>query len=375
MKIVFTGGGTGGHFYPIIAVAEELTEQIEQAGYLDIELFYISSEPYDQELLDKHNIKYIELPTGKNRVYFSFKNVTDFFKIAGAIIRSFFILFHIFPDVIFTKGGYPSFPVMVVARFLRIPVIVHESDTVPGRANLYAAKFAEKIAVSYPEAAAKFPQGKTAHTGNPVRREILNPIVEGSHQALDLQEGVPTIFVVGGSQGAQMLNEIMLRTAPKLLDTYQVIHMVGPKNFDDFQAPLSVAIGQHPNKKRYKSMSYMDAERIRQAAGIADIVVSRAGSALFEIAAWGTPSIIVPITKSNGDHQKRNAYAYAREGACTVIEEINLSPSIFIAEIDRIHNDPQTQERMRKAAQSFGSAEASGRIAEQIMNVIKRHKN
>lgn len=374
MKIVFTSGGSGGHFYPIIAVAEQLSKLIEKEGYLDIELFYISNNPYNQELLDKYNITYVELSTGKSRIYFSLNNILDYFKILYAIIKSFFILYKIFPDVIFSKGGYPSFPVTVIARFLRIPVIIHESDTVPGRANLYAAKFAEKIAISYSEASEYFPKEKTALTGNPVRSEVLNPIIEGSHKALGLDEGVPILFVIGGSQGAQIINNIMLQVAERLLDKYQIIHQVGPKNYDVFQASLSVAIEKHPHKKRYKALSYMDAEMIRQTAGIADIVISRAGSALYEIAAWGIPSIIIPITKSNGNHQKNNAYSYARHGGCTVIEEVNLSPNIFITGIDRIYDDNNLKIKMRNAASTFGNKDAAMLIAMQILNVIKRHR-
>lgn len=374
MKIAFTGGGTGGHFYPIIAIAEQLTKLIEQEGYLNIELYYISNKPYNQELLDKYNLKFVKLSTGKNRIYFSVKNFFDYFKIVGGIVRAFSLLFKMFPDVIVSKGGYPSFPVTFVARFLGIPVIIHESDTVPGRANIFAAKFAEKIAVSYAEAAAAFPKEKVALTGNPVRSEVLNPIRDGSHDALNLDSNRPTILVLGGSQGAEIINDIMLRSASALLDTFQIVHQVGPKNYDSLQGPLSIAIENHPNKAGYKAMSYMDSEQVRQAAGVADLVISRAGSTLFEIAAWALPSIIIPITESNGDHQRKNAYAYARQGGCIVIEEVNLSPSIFVAEIERVHTDQELRQRMITAAQSFGNDRAALVIAEQVMSVLKRHK-
>ena len=151
MKIVLTSGG-GGHFYPMIAVAESLNEIALREKIISYELIYISDSPYDQRALDDANIKFYELPTGKNRIYFSLQNIFDAIKTFFAIIKAIFILYNIFPDVVFSKGGYPVVPVVIAARFLGIPVIIHESDSYPGRANKMASRWAKKIAISYKEA-------------------------------------------------------------------------------------------------------------------------------------------------------------------------------------------------------------------------------
>ena len=160
MKIVFTGGGTGGHFYPIIAVAEEINKIAKEEKLLEPELFYIAPDPYDKRALYENNITFKKSPAGKMRRYFSFWNFLDIFKTAFGVIKSTFQIFSIYPDVVFSKGGYASFPTVFASKILRIPVIIHESDAVPGRANLWAGKFARKVAVSYPEAVSYFEKEK-----------------------------------------------------------------------------------------------------------------------------------------------------------------------------------------------------------------------
>lgn len=172
MKIVFTGGGTGGHFYPIIAIAQKLNKIIDKEKITGIKLYYLSNSPYDPEALIENNLNYEEINSGKRRTYTSIKNFFDLFKIFFGIIRAIFKLYSIYPDVVFGKGGYGSFPTLVAARFLRIPVIIHESDSAPGRVNEWAGRFANKIAISFPEAADFFPKNKVAWTGNPIRTEL-----------------------------------------------------------------------------------------------------------------------------------------------------------------------------------------------------------
>jgi hypothetical protein len=158
MKIAFTGGGTGGHFYPIIAVAQKTNQILTEEKILGAQLYYISTEPYDRQALFENNLIFEEITTGKLRVYFSFKNFFDIFKTIFGIIKGLIRVFSIYPDVIFSKGGYASFPTVFAARILRIPLIIHESDAAPGRANLWASKFAYKIAISFPESAEYFPK-------------------------------------------------------------------------------------------------------------------------------------------------------------------------------------------------------------------------
>ena len=385
MKVVFTGGGSGGHFYPIIAISQELSKLLEKEGFIDIKMYYISDKPYNKKLLEKNHLIFKQNKTGKLRVYFSPLNIFDAILTFFATLRAFSQLFNIYPDVVFSKGAYPSFPVTFAARFLGIPIIIHESDTVPGRANKIAGKYAKKIAISYPEAAQFFPEEKIALTGNPIRPELLlapseqsdfsgEPSSQGAYEALGLSEGVPTIFIIGGSQGAEVINDVMMNAGSKLLDSYQIIHQVGEKNIDGFKATMDIVLEKHEHKNRYKMLPYLNVEQMRMAAGVADLIISRGGSTIFEIAVWETPSIIIPITKTNGDHQRKNAYAYARTGACEVIDENNLTPNLFVAEIDRIYNDENLKMKMKDAARNFAKKDAAVKIAHEILGVLKKHK-
>lgn len=374
MKILFTGGGSGGHFYPIISIAEELNELCKQNRLLKPELYFMSTEPYNEGLLFDHSITFKKVSTGKLRRYFSLLNFLDVFKTFFGSLHAVWIVFTIYPDVVFGKGGYASFPALFAARILRIPVIIHESDTVPGKVNAWAGRFAEKIAVSYPESAHFFPTGKTAYTGNPIRKEIMIPLSEGAHEYLKLEENVPVVFILGGSQGAKIINETIMSALPNLVSKYQIIHQVGKKNIQAIQETAKIIIENNPHKDRYKPFDYLNVISMRMAAGAADIVISRAGSTIFEIASWAVPSIIIPITNSNGDHQKKNAYAYNRAGACVVIEEKNLTGNIVISEIDRIIGNQAEKESMKKAAQEFSRRDASALIAKEILAIALSHE-
>ena len=336
MKVVFTGGGTGGHFYPIIAIIERLNELLEREKFIDVEIYYLSDNPYDERILFENGVKFKKLTAGKLRRYFSFLNVIDLFKTIFGVIRAIGALYVLYPDVVVGKGGYASFPTLIAARILRIPVIIHESDSVPGRANIIASKFARRIAVSYPEAAEFFPKEKTAFTGNPIRRAVAIPMREGAHDILKLDSTVPIILILGGSQGAAIINDAIMQAAPRLTEKYQIIHQVGVKNLDAMQNMAEVVMGKSQYRDRYKMYGYLNEITLRTSAGVASLVISRAGSTIFEIAAWGIPSIIVPITDSNGDHQRKNAYAYARAGGCIVIEEENLTTNLISSEIERL---------------------------------------
>ena len=373
MKVVFTGGGTGGHFYPIIAIIERLNELLEREKFIDVEIYYLSDNPYDERILFENGVKFKKLTAGKLRRYFSFLNVIDLFKTIFGVIRAIGALYVLYPDVVVGKGGYASFPTLIAARILRIPVIIHESDSVPGRANIIASKFARRIAVSYPEAAEFFPKEKTAFTGNPIRRAVAIPMREGAHDILKLDSTVPIILILGGSQGAAIINDAIMQAAPRLTEKYQIIHQVGVKNLDAMQNMAEVVIGKSQYRDRYKMYGYLNEITLRTSAGVASLVISRAGSTIFEIAAWGIPSIIVPITDSNGDHQRKNAYAYARAGGCIVIEEANLTTNLISSEIERLMTDTPLREKMSTSAKSFAKNDAAEKIAEEVLFVLKEH--
>lgn len=374
MKILLTGGGSGGHFYPVIAVAEELNNLAKENHLLRPELYYMSTEPYNEGLLYENNIIFKQVSTGKIRRYFSIMNFLDLFKTAVGALKALGTVFSIYPDVVFGKGGYASFPAILAARLLRIPVVIHESDTVPGKVNAWAGKFADKIAVSYPESVTFFPQGKTAYTGNPVRKELMDSMSVGAQEFLKLEAGIPTVLVLGGSQGAQIINNVIIDALSDLVSRYQVIHQTGKNNIQSMKETANIVLGKNEHKDRYKPFDYLNLLSMRMAAGEADIIISRAGSTIFEISSWKKPSIIIPITNSNGDHQRMNAYSYARTGAAVVIEEKNLTSHIIVSEIDRIVGNPVEKEKMQIAAGSFARRDSARLIAQEILSIALSHE-
>ena len=376
MKIVFTGGGTGGHFYPLVAVAEKVNQIIDKEHIIGAKLYYISDNPYDKEILAENGLHFEKITTGKMRTYFSLKNFSDGLKTFFGLIGATFKLFSIYPDVVFGKGGYASFPTIFAARFLRIPVVIHESDSVPGRVNRWAGHFAKKVAVSFSEAADYFPKKTVAWTGQPIMAEIEHKATR--EEALDyfkMEPGLPVILVLGGSQGAELINNTILDALPRLTQNYQIIHQTGLKNFRVVAGQAEVVLGGIDKfKLRYYPVAYLNPLQMKMAAGAATVIVSRAGSTLFEIANWGVPSILVPFTNSNGDHSRKNAFNYARAGACSVVEEMNMTANILSSEIERILESQTDYEKMSQNAKAFGRPGAAEKIAEELVDIALSHE-
>jgi UDP-N-acetylglucosamine--N-acetylmuramyl-(pentapeptide) pyrophosphoryl-undecaprenol N-acetylglucosamine transferase len=375
MKILFTGGQTGGHFYPIIAVIEAIKDYTRENKMLEPNFYFMAPDPYNKKVLFDQQIRYIPVPAGKMRKYFSVMNFFDLFKTGFGIIKAVWKIFWIYPDVIFGKGGYGSFPALFAARILGIPVIIHESDTAPGRVNMWASKFARRIAISYPDAAEYFDKGKVAWTGNPVRKEIAHIAKEGAAEFLDLSPDLKTIFILGGSQGAQIINDVIIDSLPRLIQNYQIIHQTGKNNYKEVKETTDMILKDSPHYHRYKQFEYLDDLAMRMSAGAADLIISRAGSTIFEIAMWQIPTILIPITVSNNNHQRKNAYNYARSGAAIVVEEANLSDDLLISEIDRILNNSTIQEKMKAGAEIFSKPEAAKTIATEIMKILLEKEN
>ncbi|HNW71728.1 MAG TPA: UDP-N-acetylglucosamine--N-acetylmuramyl-(pentapeptide) pyrophosphoryl-undecaprenol N-acetylglucosamine transferase [Candidatus Paceibacterota bacterium] len=375
MKIVFAGGGTGGHFYPIIAVAQQLNKIIDEEKIIGAKLYYFSDSPYDKEALFQNGITFEQIKAGKMRTYFSTENFSDMFKTFFGIIGATYKLFKIYPDVVFGKGGYASFPTLVAAKILRIPILIHESDSAPGRVNMWAGKFADKVAVSFKDAADFFPKETVAWTGHPIRTEIEHKAER--NEALEyfkLENNLPVIFVVGGSLGAELINNTIIDALPRLLKNYQIIHQTGVRNFKMVTDRTKIVLSSPEEKSRYLPIAFLNPLQMKMAAGAASLIISRAGSTLFEIASWGVPAILVPFTNSNADHAKRNAFAYARIGACTVIEEMNMTANILSSEIERIIEDKKALDFMTNCAKAFNKTDGAFKIARELINIALSHE-
>ncbi|MDD2934925.1 MAG: UDP-N-acetylglucosamine--N-acetylmuramyl-(pentapeptide) pyrophosphoryl-undecaprenol N-acetylglucosamine transferase [Candidatus Pacebacteria bacterium] len=374
MKILLTGGGTGGHFYPMIAVAQHIRKISEENKLLQPEIFFVSDQPYDEDLLFRNEITFKKLSTGKLRLYFSIQNFFDIFKTTNAVIKALFMMWSIYPDVVFTNGGYGAFPMLFAAKFFRIPVVVHVTDTVPGKVALWASKFAKKISIGFPETADYLDKSKTAYTGNPIRRGLATPLEQGAHEFLKLEKETPTILILGGSQGSQIINDIIVDILPNLLEKYQIIHQTGKNNFDEVISRANMLIQDSSYKKRYKPFKYLDFLALKMAVGASDLIISRAGGSISEIAAWGIPSIVIPINSSAGDHQRKNAYSYARTGSTIVVEENNLTPHLLEAEIVNLMNNEEKRKQMAEATKKFAKLDAGEKIAQGILNIALGHE-
>ncbi len=197
---------------------------------------------------------------------------------------------------------------------------------------------------------------------------------EGAFEFFKLDKDLPVIYVTGGSQGAQALNEGLLAALPQLLQKYQVIHQTGDDNLKDISNRAKVIMGDNPNLARYHPVGYLNDLATRMAAGVASLVISRAGSTVFEIASWGLPSILVPLPTAAEDHQTKNAFAYARAGACVVIEQNNLTPGLLVSEVNRILSHEQVRHAMANAARAFARADAASLIASALLDIAISHE-
>ncbi|MBI2100916.1 MAG: UDP-N-acetylglucosamine--N-acetylmuramyl-(pentapeptide) pyrophosphoryl-undecaprenol N-acetylglucosamine transferase [Candidatus Vogelbacteria bacterium] len=377
MKIVFTGGGTGGHFYPIIAIAEAINIIVRERRLVNIRLYFFSSAPYDERALFENNIEFVRIRSGKWRRYFSLLNFFDPIKIIWGLGKALVQLYLIYPDVVFSKGGYVSLPTVLAARVLGIPVMIHESDSRPGRANLWAGRFAVRIALSYAEAASAFGvkrQSVIAVTGNPIRSLLHYPLTQGAREFLELEPNLPVIFITGGSQGAAAINEVVVDALPELVKRYSVIHQTGGVNLDAVEKRKRIVLEKNEHATRYKLFDYLDGSALRMAAGAATLAISRAGSVIFELAQWGIPAILVPIPESVSHDQRSNAFIYARAGGAIVIEQNNFLPTVLVSEIDRLIGNQKLLEAMRVGAKSFAKPEAARLIAGELLNIALSHE-
>lgn len=374
MKIVFTGAG-GGHFYPLIAVAEKIKKEVEVQQIFEAEMFFFSDKPYNQNLLDKYNIKFVKIPAGKLRLYFSIENFFDPLKVVAGFFVALFKLFSIYPDVVFTKGGYASLPVVFAAKILFIPIFLHESDTAPGKTNLISAKSAKRIAISYPVAVKYFDEKKTAYTGQPILEEYLptKEILDKKYINFindKARKEKPILLVLGGSQGSENINNIILESLKDLLLKYKIIHQVGENNLEKIKIASEVILKDEPNKENYFCFGSSDLRRYFEES---DICITRAGSTLFEISSWGIPSIIIPIAISNNNHQLLNAYTFEKAGCGVVLEESNLKKNILLSMLDSILSDKDRYEAMRMSNINNFKSGAADIIAKEIVKIGLSH--
>ncbi|NOY08940.1 MAG: undecaprenyldiphospho-muramoylpentapeptide beta-N-acetylglucosaminyltransferase [Spirochaetes bacterium] len=356
--IAVSGGGTGGHIIPLLAVIEELNK------IWDGKIIWIgSASPMDRLILDFGGIKYYRIPAGKLRRYFSFKNITDAVKIIMGIIVSFIILLKEKPQLLFSKGGYVSVPPVLAASLLRIPSITHESDIDPGLATRINARFSEKILISTEETAKYFGESlskKLIVTGNPVRSSILHGSRERGKKNLPCSGDRKILFVMGGSQGAHYINTLIESIAEDLSKKYCIIHQTGIKDF-------------RPGRlKNYYTMKYIN-EELPDILAASDLVICRAGAnTLWELSACKKASVLIPLplSGSRGD-QIRNAEIFKKAHAAVVLDQDNLTSKKLLEIITNLLDNEDKLIVMRKNAGKLFKEDSARLIAEIILRNIQ----
>ncbi len=337
-KIIMTGGGTAGHVTPNIA----LLPALKDAGF---EISYIGSyDGIEKGLIEAQNIPYHGISSGKLRRYFDWKNFSDPFKVLKGYSQAKKILKEQKPDVVFSKGGFVSVPVVLAAKHYHIPAIIHESDITPGLANKIAIKGAKKVCCNFPETLKYLPADKGVLTGSPIRKELFNGNAANAAKLCNFPDNAkPVLLIIGGSLGSKIINETVRNILPELLETFYVVHICGKGNLDN---RLTGLIG-------YTQFEYVNKE-LADIFALADVVISRAGAnSLCELLALRKPNLLIPLSAnaSRGD-QILNANSFKRQGFSYVLEEENASSETLLSTVHEVYkNKEQYISAMTKSGQ------------------------
>lgn len=348
-KIVLTGGGTAGHVTPNIALLPKLKE----LGY---EVHYIGSyDGIEKRLIEDFDVPYYGIATGKLRRYFDVKNFTDPFRVIKGFAEAKKILKEIQPDVVFSKGGFVSVPVVRAASSLKIPCIIHESDMTPGLANKLCIPVATKVCCNFPETLQELPQDKAVLTGSPIREELLKGDKKAGLDFCGFSETLPVIMVIGGSLGAANVNAAVRAALPELLKDYQIVHLCGKGKLDESLTSV----------KGYKQFEYIKAE-LKDLFAMADVVISRAGAnAICELLALQKPNLLIPLDAGSRGDQILNAKSFESQGFSIVLEEKDITTETLTEKIHELYFTRQSFiDNMRGSDQLGSIATISSLIVE-----------
>src|SRR3989344_986645 len=366
-RILLLGGGSGGHVFPLIAVSESLKEKSQQSG-IPLELMVLGEGEFVEKAAAEAGLKFKQILTGKLRRYFSPLTILDIFKMPVGFFQALWYVFWFMPDAVFAKGGYASLPGAFVAKLYFIPLFVHESDSVPGLANRILGGWAKKVFISFNSSEKYFKPDRTILTGNPVRKELVSGNRADGIQNFGLNPALKTILVLGGSQGAQRINRIILDSLVMLVKNFQVLHQCGESQYQAVKTETEKIIkegeGEYADslKNNYKFYPFFSEKELTMAYAASDIIISRAGAgSLFEIAVLGKPAIIIPITKSSSDHQLGNALELSKFGAA-MLKEDNLTPHIIINQINSLL-EPERHNIVSQNLKNFAMPDAADKIA------------
>ena len=352
-RIVFTGGGTAGHVTPNIA----LIPKLKSLGY---DIHYIGSyEGIERKLIEDYRIPYYGISTGKLRRYFDLKNFSDPFRVVKGFMEAKSVLKTLKPDIVFSKGGFVSVPVVRAASSLKIPCIIHESDMTPGLANSLCIPVAKKVCCNFPETLQNLPAEKAVLTGSPIRAELAKGSKEKGLSMCGFNGGKPVIMVIGGSLGAAGVNSLVREALPQLLEDFQIVHICGKEKIDNLLL----------NKDGYKQFEYVK-EDLKDLFAMADVVISRAGAnAICELLALRKPSLLIPLPAhaSRGD-QILNAKSFESQGFAMVADEDYLTAVTLTEKVHELYFTRQSYIDAMQNSNQQDSINTIVRLIEEIVN-------
>jgi len=368
VKILLTGGGTGGSVSPLLAVADELESQksIKSKVQRDYEFLWVGTEKgLEKEMVEKAGIKFVAMPSGKLRRYFSINNFIDPFRIIAGFFKSLFIISRFKPDLIMTAGAFVSVPVVWAGWCLRVPILVHQQDVRPGLANKLMAPFAKAITVTFEESLADY--GKRAvWTGNAVQFSIFNFkfSIKEVYKKFGLNKDLPIVLIVGGGTGAEGINKLVWGNLDKLAEICQIIHISGKGKIPNYKLPIT----------NYQSFEFLEHEKVMEIMQAADLVVSRAGLGfLTEISSLAKPAIIIPLPNT---HQEDNARVFEEKKGAIILDQKKLTPEVFSSKIKDLLNNKNLREELGDNAGKImkkGANEEMVRIVERLAHNTSCH--
>jgi len=364
VKLVITGGGTGGHVYPALEIARELIQSGESVHYFG------SQRGQEGRVCQRESIEFLGFPSQPLYRLTSLRGIKGAIQLTRASILAKSAMRKLRPDAVFSTGGYASAPVVYAAKKLGIPFVIHEQNTVPGRTNRILSRDAYCIATTFRRGADYFPEARVVRTGMPIRREFKEATqgTLGFGHTVGARENM--LLVMGGSQGAQTINEIALSTAARMTDaSLRWLHVAGANHYEGMLHTLR----QLAADERYTLKAFLEASEMASAMFAANLAICRSGAGtLAELAALRKPAVLIPYPAAFADHQRVNAQEFVEMGAATMLEEKDLQPSTLQSAIEGWLSDADKQQRAATALSEWSVPDAAERIVELVGNAANR---
>lgn len=369
-KLIITGGGSGGHTMPAIAIIESLLSKFDENS---IDILYVGSKKgIEKKITAENNIRFKSISTGKLRRYFSFENFIDLFKVVKGIFDSFFLVIKYKPDLVFSTGGFVSVPMVIAAHFCKVKVLIHEQTVDAGLANKIAGKFADKVALTFEDSKKYFQIDKTVVTGIPLRNAIFNGDGEKAFDKFGFDKKLPVLYISGGGLGCHVLNETLLNILPKLLNITNIVIQTGNandgmdyNNLKEYKESLSDEL-----KKRVQVFNFIGSD-LGDIFAMTDLVVARSGAGTVnELIALKIPAIFIPLAIATNDEQTKNAMIMKNKETAIVIKETELNGDLLY---DTIYSVLMSEKlvKMKEKFVSFGDFRGNDNLVKEIFNMLK----